>query len=296
VNRKSIARNVWALTLCLLLGGIGLSTFSEQAASAQAVGPSKAVEPGGAVTVEAFKNRLAGNDKKLVGVEALVGRVESSKLITVRDSDELDTSIRAYATDMEQAADTALKEAEKAFQGKGGNANLLADFERTAKAHEARVKQIETRTQKIDTQVKAGTIRLDKPVLQKMSPQERGEFKQYLRPEGVKEMERLHPDLFKGLPSGAIIKPWTFAAVTDGRYAIQGCWGALVETVGNLLVSPAQAAIVAQTASSIANAISKGINDKNQAWADYNNCANNCRWWQFWCKPACLATLIAKLA
>jgi hypothetical protein len=280
MNSKAVDRNVWAVTLSLCLGVIGYSTLSAQAA-------------------EDFKLRLEANGEKLGRIEALLGRVESSKLIMQADSEGFGNSIHEYAEAMNAAADTALKEAEKAFQGKGGNANLLGDFERTAKAHATRVKQIEARTIQIDALLKVGTIKLDKPLLQKMSPQERGEFKQYLRPEGLKEMERLHPDLFKDLRSSAI-KPGTAAASADRGYAAQGWCGALLETVDNLLVSPAQAEIVAQTATCIANCIAKGIADKNQAWQVYVACRNDAgACWKPWTWPKkawCLAVYIAKLA
>lgn len=275
MNTKGINRNVWALTLSLCLGVIGYSTLSAQAA-----------EKGGVIGVEDFKVRLAANEKKLVGIEALLGRVESSKLITERDSDDFGKSMHEYAEAMKVALDSA-----------GSDAQLLRNFEQTAKGHEHRLKQLEARTQKIDTQLKAGTIRLDKPLLQKMSPQDRGEFKQYLAPEGVKEMEKLHPDLFKGgLPPPGAMKPGASAVPADGGYAAQGWYGTLLEAAGNLLVSPAQAEIAAQTATFLAQQAAA----VTQAWATYNACWNNAGtcWkpWTWWAKAKCTAALIARLA
>lgn len=289
MNSKSIYCNIRALTLSLCLGVSGFSIANVQAIDL--------AEGGGRVNAEEFQVRLAANEKKLVKIEGVFERLESSKVITLQDFDELNKSMSEYAEEMKLAIDNALNEAEKASQGKGGDANLLVDFERTAKAHEARTQQLEALAQRIDMKLKAGTIKLDKASLQKMTLQERREFKLNLLPEGVKESEELNPERFRGSPSGAAIKPKGLAAPAGGEYAAQGwCCEALLESMGNLLVSPAHAEIVAQLVTDHLNAVVKAQTNSAAALNSYRKCLNSCRWFQIFCKTRCLALYIKRLA
>jgi hypothetical protein len=191
----------------------------------------------------AFKAKMDLAEPKLKAVESLVRKIESEKLITEKDSDDLHNAMYGYAEDMKTAADEALKDAEKAAntKGKEGNVANLKSFEERAKADEVRVKGVEKKVTDIEGAVKDGIIKLDRPILQKMTPSEREDFKKFLKPKGLKEMERQHPDIFKsGAKPGDNLDLFARAHVES---ALTGFCSSLPNQIGNFFVSPAEAAI-----------------------------------------------------
>lgn len=260
-----------------------------------------------------FKAVLHANDQKLASIESLLARVESSKVISEKDSEDLGKTMYEYAEAMKNAFDKATKEAEKASksQGKEGDVQLLNQFENTAKVHERRMQQIEGRTQKLDGLLKVGAIRLDRPLLQKMTPQERGEFRQHLQPKGIQEMEKLHPDLFKGMQNIPMQKPGVSTAPDDGTQVSSLdsiCCMAAVSKVGDLLVSPAEAALaapcigkcLAKNWTACAACVASKGPEAIRAWNSFVGCWNGAgKCWKPWTWPKkawCLAKLIGKLA
>ncbi len=256
----------------------------------------------------AFKAKMDLAEPKLKAVESLLKKMERDKLITEKDSDDLHNAMYGYAEDMKSASDEALKDAENAAKSEGreGNVANLKAFEERAKADEVRVKGVETKVKAIEGKVKNGIIKLDRPVLQKMTPSERGDFKKFLKPKGLKEMERQHPDIFK---SGA--KPGDnldLFARADVESALTDFCSSLPNEVSNFFVSPAEAYYAAQCippcwarnwSACIACIVSKGP-IIIQAWNKFVSCWNGAGkpWWvPGWAwKTKCLVVFVGKLA
>ncbi|MBM3175792.1 MAG: hypothetical protein FJZ93_08760 [Chloroflexi bacterium] len=140
---------------------------------------------------------LAGG--KLKYVITILSRIDTTKVITVADSQEFDKGIYDYASSMKAACDLALKDARDAAESRGekGNVASLAAFEDVAKKHEGMVKNLADKAKAVDAQVRTGTIRPDKPLVIKMNSSEVKDFYDYLAPEGRKVMEQLYPTIFK---------------------------------------------------------------------------------------------------
>lgn len=285
------------IALCFLM--ISVTVFAQQ---------KEIMKPG--VISPAFKAKIDPAGLKIGAIESILIRVETQKLITDKDSEDLGKTMYEYAEAMKAALDEALKDAEEAAKSKGekGSTESLKSFEDTAKAHEARLKGIERKTKAIEGQLKMGTIRLDKPLLQKMAPVEMKEFRKFLSPEGNRQMEKMHPDLFKpGVPMkpGASLNLIEMSQLADN---VQGFCSSLPENISNFLVSPAEAALAAgcigpciakKWSECFACIAGKGP-DAIKAWNTFLSCWNGCGtcWkpWNWWCKAKCLAKFIVKLA
>ncbi|CBE69205.1 MAG: hypothetical protein F9K13_06515 [Candidatus Methylomirabilis oxygeniifera] len=215
-------------------------------------------------TFKAIHDPLEG---KLKAIEGVLSGVERRKIVVEADV-ELGKQMYEYAEAMKAAFDQAMKDAEEAAksQGKKGSVGSLRVFEDTAKAHEKRVKGIETQTKSIESALKKGTIKLDKPVLLKMEPAEREEFRKFLEPPVSKELEKTHPDIFHHPRRGTSLD---LSGVTQVAENIQGFCSSLPEEVSNFLVTPAEASIAIPCIAPCANAFS---NKKNPNWAACWSC------------------------
>lgn len=290
---------------CLWRMVVGVMFISS---SAFAQGPPKVVGGPAMEVSPAFKLRLDPLGSKLGSIENILSRVEGQKLVTERDSEDLGRTMFEYAEGMKAAFDVALKEAELAASSKGkqGSVGSLKHFEDTAKGHEARLKSVEAKTQAFEAHLKTGVIKLDRPILQKLTPGDRGEFQRFLTPQGLQEMQKLHPELFKGImgPQSSL-KPFDGTQVAG---AVAGFCRAVPEELGNLFVSPAEAALaapcigscLAQNWSACTSCIvGKGpaaISAWNKFVGKWNGCGKCWKPWTWWCKAKALAALIAKLA
>lgn len=298
------AQSYRALTLSLFLAG-GLMAFGA-AVQAQP-------KPGTDAT-PAFKAKLEPLGGKLRNIEqrvdALVAKVNKRKLITEADMEdaELDKAMQEYADAMKAAYDDAIKQAEQAARSKGkeGNTADLKAFEDLAKAHDKLMKRVEAKTRKVEAQIRAGVIRLDKPVLQKATPAERDEFRKQLKPEGIREMEKLHPDLFKPGKT-SLLSPQPESAGAP-LLAAAGYCAPLLGQLGDLLVSPAHAAIAlpcvapcaaknwGACAACVVNAGAQAVEAYNSFVRCWNG--NGKPWWvpRWLWRTGCVAALVAKLA
>jgi len=292
-----MSKKLFSLLVAISFLLIGVTVFAQQ---------KEIMKPG--VISPAFKAKIDPAGLKLGAIESILSRVETQKLITDKDSEDLGKTMYEYAEAMKVALDEALKDAEEAAKSKGekGSIESLKSFEDTAKAHEGKLKGIETKTKTIQDQLKIGTIRLDKPLLQKMTPVERKEFRKFLAPQGIKEMEKLHPDLFKPVEKpGASIELIEVTRIADN---VQGFCSSLPEEISNFLVTPAEAALaagcigpcIAKKWSECAACIAGKGPEARAAWNTFVSCWNGCGkcWkpWTWWCKTKCLAKLIVKLA
>lgn len=262
----------------------------------------------GVVPPAAFKARIDAIGIKLEKLESILNKVENNKLIAVEDSEDFGKTGYEYAETMKAAFEEAFKDSEDfaKSEGKTGSIESLKSLEATAKAHELRLRAIEAKARSIEAQVKIGAIKFDKPLLQKMSPAEREELKRFMAPQGIKEMEKLHPDLFKpGMKPGASIEPVGLTQLADN---VQGFCMSLPEKISNFLITPAEARLAAGCISpclakkwtECATCIASKGPEVRTAWNTFVSCWNGCgKCWKpttWWCKAKCLANFIAKLA
>ncbi len=261
----------------------------------------------------AFKGRLDRAEQILRPMVQLFDKIDRQKLVTQRDSDDLEKAVRLmyeYAEAMKAAYDEALRDAEKAGKthGKEGNVANLRAFEEISKAHEKRVKEIEMETKGIEAKIKDGIIVIDKPLLQKMKPAEREEFRKFLSPEGLKKMEMQHPDIFRpGTNPGASLAPLDGGQLAK---AIKGFCNSFPAQIGNFFVSTAEAEIAARCIppcsaqnwpACVACIVATGP-PAIDAWNRFKSCWDgccDCKWFRPWCcacKAKCLADFIKRLA
>jgi len=270
--------------------------------------PEERMKPG--AISPAFKVKIDSATLKLNEIESHIEKINREKIVRINDAENLEKTMYEYAEHMKAALDAALQEAQKAGESKGkeGSVRLLKNFEDTAKAHEPRVNKLAKNLESIEAKIKVGTIKLDKPLLQQMTPSEREEFRKFLAPEGIKNMEKLHPDLFKpGTEPGASLN-------LSDRYqvvsSIGGFCNSLPEQIGKFFVSPAEAALAAPCVGSclaqnwagcVACVVTAGPSAVN-AWNDFKSCwygACGCKWYKPMCcakKAWCLVKFIGKIA
>ena len=257
-----------------------------------------------------FKGKINPAILKLNAIESHIAKINREKIVRINDAEDLEKKMYEYAEHMKNALDAALQEAQKAgeSEGKEGSIKSLKNFEDTAKAHEARVNKLARNLESIEAKIKVGAITLDKPLLQQMTPPEREEFRKFLAPKGIKNMEKLHPDLFKPgtKPVGSLNLSDRYQVISS----IGGFCNSLPEQIGNFFVSPAEAALAAPCvgvcwaknwAGCVTCVVAAGPAAVN-AWNEFVSCWNGacgCKWYKPWCcakKAWCLAKFIGKIA
>lgn len=258
----------------------------------------------------AFKVKIDPAILKLNAIESRIANINREKIVRINDAENLEKAMYEYAEHMKAALDAALQEAQRAGESKGkeGSVKSLKNFEDTAKAHEPRVNKLAKNIESIEAKIKVGTIKLDKPLLQQMTPPEREEFRKFLAPEGIKNMEKLHPDLFK--PGTKPVGSLNLSGRDRVVSSIGGFCGSLPEQIGNFFVSPADAALAAPCvgicwaqnwAGCVACVIAASPSAVN-AWNEFVSCWNGacgCKWYKPWCcakKAWCLTKFIGKIA
>lgn len=257
---------------------------------------------------EAFKQKIAIPESKLKNIDGILSRIESQRLVRDGDGEAMEKEMYEYAEQMRLIFDESLRNAEEAAksQGKSGNVESLNSFETTAKLHETKIRKIEARIKTIESQIKTGVIKLDRPILQKMSPSERDEFHKFLTPEGQRQMQKMHPDLFRpGMKSGASVDIYKVSSSTSERY----CRSSIYAQFSNFFIGQAEASIavncigvcIAKKWSDCLNCVKSVGPAAVNAWNDFKRCWDDCcgcKWYKPWCcacKAGCLLKFIAKL-
>lgn len=284
-------------------GGIIAPTDSKIREAALSVSPAS----------PAFLKLHDSSKSKFDDIQSLISQIESGKLLHDGDAQKLDKLMFDYANDLKAAFDQASMDAQDASKSKGqkGSVQSLKTFEDLAQQHEQASKTFEPRMVQIQSKLKTGEIKLDRPLLQKMSPGDLQEFKKFLAPSAFQEMERLHPDLMKGSPNKVRLEqaaePELLAEAIPVPFSCR-----VADVVGNLIEETADASLAGQCIGTclarnwtacVNCIISKGPAAIN-AWNTFVRCwngAGTCDGWPWhWgnClrKAACLAQLIARLA
>lgn len=251
---------------------------------------------------------------RLSAVEGTLTKIERSRLVQAGDGEAIEQGLFEYAQQMVAAADRARQEAEGAGRSGGlqGSVQALKLFEDTAEAHRARIEQVPTRMQAIEQRLQRAEIKLDRPVIEAMTPAELTEFAGFLAPEGLQEMRRLYPKLFEvkvlPLPKHGSLQPHLSPRRAAGAAA--GFCGTMSQRVGQFFLGQARASAAVPCIGPCWShnwpvCLGCVVNFGNQVIGAYNsfvNCWNGscgCRWYRPWCcaaKAWCVVKLIAVLA
>jgi hypothetical protein len=119
-------------------------------------------------------------------IESLCSRIQSRKIITSEDVTKLDRPLDDYPARM-NAAD---EESAKSPQGQKIFRDVLI-------VHQKQWKNVINKIEAIHREGKEANIIFDRPVLERMRPQEFEGYKNFLSSTGRSKMEKMHPDLFK---------------------------------------------------------------------------------------------------
>ncbi|WP_414549293.1 hypothetical protein [Anabaena sp. CCY 0017] len=143
--------------------------------------------------------QLRNATTRLNQLETALNQVESRKVATLKDTEAVEQAAFAYAEAIKAGLDNALKEAETLAktEGKQGSINALVTFEKAEKANQPRLEKIGERANTIERQIKVGTIRLDRSIIQNLSVPERRELLDSLEPPAKQIYLREQPVLFK---------------------------------------------------------------------------------------------------
>lgn len=136
---------------------------------------------------------------RLDGINNIFDAIGINKVITEANAKALDQSMIEAADSAYNAFTAALEEAQALADsgGKKGNVQAVIYFENTVRTYQTKVTQIQKQLDSIEAKVKAGTIKLDKALLQQMTPIEIQEFKGFLAPAARDIMINTYPAIFK---------------------------------------------------------------------------------------------------
>ena len=292
------------VTLCASIAVLGPRASAQPAPTPAkgAVSPQAAakIPEGGLPASPAFLKLHESSKGRFEQIQSLISGIESRKLVHDGDFENLDKLMFEYANDFKAAFDQASGEADEASKSKGQRGSI-----QSLKTFEPRVTQIESK-------MRTGEIKLDKPILQKMSPSDLQEFRKFLTPSALQEMERLHPDLMKGTAKSSLARPEEPQFVAEAipipfSYRVDTFVANLINVLGPRtaeasLAQPCVALCSQQNWSGCASCILSKTQPAKNAWGTFLGCWNAnspCDWRHAGnCarRVGCLWNLISKLA
>jgi hypothetical protein len=241
-------------------------------------------------------------------IERTLADVQGKSLISAKQIGEFRANASDYAKSMKAAFDQALAEALKYANSEGadGTMQTLQIFETAAKDHEKRLGVFQTDAQKIQTKIQRGEVVPDRPLLQKMRPDELQDFQKFLTPDAREKIRKLHPDLFQISPgdpmpemNGAELSARNgdldFAPDFPGEFfdSSAGSSGGAAVVLGCL------GTCLSKSWSSCKSCLNNGQTGGAAAWNKFVACWNNCEdlpWWkELGCKLLCLGALALNL-
>lgn len=272
----------------------------------------EAAAPPATDATPAFLKLHTSNKGKFDQIQGLIAQIENGKVVHDGDTQKLDQLMFDYANDLRAAFDQASHDAQDAGKtnGKLGSVQSLKLFEDQAQQHADTSKTFEPRMQAIQSKLRTGEIKLDRPMLLKMSPADMQQFKQFLSPPALQEMQKLNPDLMKGSPNKVQLEETATPELIAVAIPVP-LSDSVEELLGNLIEEKADASLAAPCVGMciahnwpgcVSCLVSKGSGAIN-AWNSFVGCWNGsgtCDGWPWhWLncvkKAACLAQLIYRL-
>lgn len=294
---------------------------SAQTSSPTAKGPGQPASPDADISAvsrpsAAFLKLQDSSKGKFEQIQSVLSGIETGKVIHDGDNQKLDKAMFDYANELKAAFDLATKEADDASKSKGrqGSTQSLRVFEDMAQQHEQVASRFESRVSTIESKMKTGEIKPERALLQKMTPSEMKEYRQFLTPSGLKEMERAHPDLMKANAQSSLDRPEKLQQQLIAQAIpiplpdrIDTLFANLIDDLGPRsaeasLAAPCVGPCYQKNWGACAACIATKVPAAVSAWNTFVGCwngAGTCDW-RHWgnCvrKAACLAVLIGKLA
>jgi hypothetical protein len=274
--------------------------------------------------------QLRNATTRLNRLETLLNQVESKRVATLQDTEEVEQAAFAYAEAMKAGLDNALRNADilARTQGRQGSISPLETFEKAEQANQPRLEKIAQRTDTIERQIKGGAIRVDQSIIQNLSVPERRNLLESLEPPVQQIYLREQPALFKPVLEAPVNLPLLevprdnlkFLEDTSDKfqsfvpentqnklssYDIGVAVSSMMQSINNMLIPPAYAIAAAPCvglavsknwtalAGCVTNASSQARNIYNEFVRCWNNARNPFRWLK---RTACVTRLIIRLA
>jgi hypothetical protein len=279
------------------------------------------------ITVTQLRNATT----RLNQLETALNQVERKKVATLKDTEQVEQAAFAYAEALKAGLDNALKEAETLAktEGKQGSINSLVTFEKAEKANQPRLEKIEQRANTIERQIKVGTIRLDKSIIQNLLESIEPPAKQiYLREQPTLfkpalELQINNPTLQTPQINPTLQTPrnnlkfledkfdkfQSFVPAnienTLANYHIGIAVSGMMQSISNMLIPPAYAAAaipcigyaVAGKWTALAACVVKAGSEATSIYNQFVSCWNNAKRPFRWLKRSrCVARLIVRIA
>lgn len=254
-------------------------------------------------------------ESQLTQAEQILSRIQRKKHISQGNMESFEQAMFNYASSMKKAYDNAIKQAKKYSGSKGKQASIdaLNRFEKIAHLHINKTKQIESRSQIIEKQIKTAKITLDSQIIKNFSRQEFKNFKQSLAPAGLRHYQKIHPRLFEpriNQPGRDFQqhKYLNHRSAIDIEREEEICnTTPLLEQVGNFFISPVEAKVAAPCIypcarkkwRSCRNCVIRAGSQAIRIWNDFVRSWNRCKrksWWKrWWCKSKAVARFVYRI-
>jgi hypothetical protein len=132
-------------------------------------------------------------------LETLINNIDQNKLVTASESEKISQSTYEYAKSIKAALDGALQDASTLAETKGvqGSITSLDVFEKTEKANQPRLEQIELKVKSLEKRIRSGAVKIDTLSIQQFSVPERREFLDSLEAPARRTYIKQQPVLFK---------------------------------------------------------------------------------------------------
>ncbi|MEH2008412.1 hypothetical protein [Nostoc sp.] len=258
----------------------------------------------------------------LTQIENAFDGIESIKVVTLEQSEEISNATKKYADKTKADLDTALKNAKllAETEGKYGEIQSLSTFETLEEKTVSRLENIQNRAAGLEKLVKEGSLILDQSLIKTLSTDERADFLGSLPPQVQNRYTESQPQLFKGVSPSVNSEnlqslPELFKNVNPTK-TLQNQQSFLpktntiitafnpVETLSNIILPPAYAAVAAPCvalasannwpglAICVVNAGSQAIDIYNQ----FIRCWYDASGWLKWLKRTfCVGRLIIRI-
>ncbi|MEA2329433.1 MAG: hypothetical protein QOE68_4392 [Thermoanaerobaculia bacterium] len=289
------------------------ATLSLMSVAASAQKPSLPSEAPAARVSGEFMKAHDSTNAKFEEIQSLLSGIEREKVIHEGDTQKLDKLMFDYAKQLKAAFDQATRDADEAAKSKGqrGSAQSAVTFESLALQHEKASRSWEPRLNQIQSKLATAEIKPDVAALKNLSAAGLQEYRKSLTPAGLKEMERVHPELMKasshsrlGTPDPRLVAQGIAVPLSDqiDRAVSQFIDEVGPDSAGASLAAPCVSSCSQKNWGACAACILSKTPAAIAAWNTFTSCWNSigtCDWrhWQNCArKAACLATLISKLA
>ncbi len=151
------------------------------------------------LTQKGVQLQLRSATATLGQLETLISNIDQNKLVTAAESEKISQRTFEYAQTIKSALDSALKDASTLAetQGAQGNITSLDAFEKTEKANQPRLEQIELKVKSLERKIRSGAVRIDTVSIQQFTVPERREFLDSLEAPARRTYIKQQPILFK---------------------------------------------------------------------------------------------------